>query len=130
MDYTELVEEAKKLAGVRDDRKILFSDSIQCLKEPEKARELILDFATPTLGTGYTKSESPWTDNFGDTEMLTVPVIYINGKIANRICYLYEQTIEYALENLNLDEYEKQNLESRLEIMLNHEKEYERMVGY
>ncbi|MGV8151560.1 MAG: hypothetical protein ACP5OG_00610 [Candidatus Nanoarchaeia archaeon] len=131
MDKDKFLEECKKLAGDNGGQhSYCMGLALENLANPENARSLIIKYATPSIGEIEIRSlESPWSDNFGDTDRLKVPVLYINGELASQEGWKYKEIMQYALENLKLNKTEERTIKKGLEKIASYNKLYEEMVG-
>jgi len=132
----EFINECYKLAGIKDKEKYASRNldnvgfHLENLADPIKSRNLIIEYAMPSIRYEIRRIKSPWRDDFGDTNMIDVPVLITNGGIGFIIYWKYRDIMKYALENLNPDEKEENVIKKGLAKIAMWEKTCESMIEF
>jgi hypothetical protein len=132
MEFKTLIELARKSAGCKDNAPVHIlagKGELENLLYPEKARDLIMAYASVPMMVEIKRTKTPWTDNFGESSMIDLPLIMIEGTPSADTYWKRQAAIEYALERLNPTLDESKILEANLETIRAWRVLYRQKVG-
>ena len=133
MEFKALIKKAREIAGYKKNENIRDYNVCGELKNLQNlilARDLIMEYATAQMWVEIRKTKSPWTDNFGDSDDIDLPVLLIDGKPSAKTYWQRQRTIEFVLEELNPDIREREFLITNLDRIKAWETLYKQNVGF
>lgn len=128
-----MIQKARKIAGYKKNghiREYDVEDELENLETPGLARKLIMDYATARMIIKVEKRKSPWTDNFGESDDIDLPLLLIEGEVSAQTYWQRERTIEYVLAELNPNKREQEILKKRLDKINAWRALYKKNVGF
>ena len=128
----EILKKGFRVDGIRDC--IVKAEKEHDGPKDEKFYEIfrkeVIRYCSVNISTHIEKGiESCWSDNFGDTETLDVPVILVDGKPSASSYHIRRDAMKFCLENIELNYNQKMRITEYLNRIQRYEDNYRRMIG-